>query len=56
MLSIKIFELGVFSVGEFIVGKNAWKYIKCPYNQMYFFYITIKKVYIEVPHWNNFLF
>ena len=26
MLSIKVFELAVIRVGEFIVGKKAWKY------------------------------
>ena len=36
MLSIKVFELAVIRVGEFIVGKKAWEY-KCPHNQMYFY-------------------
>ena len=26
MLSIKVFELAVIRVGEFIIGKKAWKY------------------------------
>ena len=36
MLSIKVFELEVIRVGEYIVGKK-YESIKCPHNQMYFY-------------------
>ena len=36
MLSIKVFELAVIGIGEFIVGKKHGS-IKCPHNQMYFY-------------------
>ena len=26
MLSIKVFQLGVIRVGEFIIGKKTWEY------------------------------
>ena len=35
MLSIKVFELAVICIGEFIVGKHGS--IKCLHNQMYFY-------------------
>ena len=37
MLSIKVFELAVICVGEFIVGKKAWEYKVAPHNLMSFY-------------------
>ena len=40
MLSIKVFELAVICVGEFIVGKyEVYKHgsMKCPHNRIYFY-------------------
>ena len=49
MLSIKVFELGVIHVGEFIVGKKSMEVYNIHIIRCIFIYITIK-VYIEVPH------